>query len=164
MPEVVTIGVYGFSEQEFLAALRSTRVRLLLDVRQRRGVRGSRYPWANSNRLQAALGEAGISYEHRKELAPTTEMRRLQYAEDARRGVGQRTRVEIGPEFRRRYEEGVLGTVDPAALAEDLPRDGATALMCVEADPGACHRSLIAEHLARRRDVSVRHILPPVSR
>ena len=60
-------------------------MRLLLDVRQRRGVRGPEYAWANSKRLQAALAEAGIAYEHRPELAPTTAMRKLQYAEDDRR-------------------------------------------------------------------------------
>ena len=38
---LATVGVYGFSLEESLAALRAADVRLLLDVRQRRGVRGS---------------------------------------------------------------------------------------------------------------------------
>ena len=42
-PRVATIGVYGFSAETFLAALRRADVALLLDVRQRRGVRGSEY-------------------------------------------------------------------------------------------------------------------------
>ena len=29
---------------------------LLLDIRQRRGVRGAQYAWANANRLQAQAG------------------------------------------------------------------------------------------------------------
>ena len=37
---LATIGVYGFTVDEFLTALRSADVRVLLDVRQRRGVRG----------------------------------------------------------------------------------------------------------------------------
>src|SRR6185503_1913604 len=81
MRELTTIGVYGFSLDTFLDQLRGAGVRLVLDVRQRRGVRGPEYSWANSRRLQAALADAGIAYEHRPELAPTTELRRLQYAE-----------------------------------------------------------------------------------
>jgi hypothetical protein len=38
---VVTIGVYGFTVDRFLTALREAGVDALLDVRQRRGVRGS---------------------------------------------------------------------------------------------------------------------------
>ena len=86
MRTVATVGVYGFTGETFLAALREVGVRLLIDVRQRRGVRGSDYAWVNSQRLQAALAEAGIEYRHLKELAPTTELRHLQYAADARAG------------------------------------------------------------------------------
>ena len=43
MPQVATIGVYGFTQAVFLEALREARVGLVLDVRQRRGVRGSEY-------------------------------------------------------------------------------------------------------------------------
>ena len=83
---MVTIGVYGFDGESFLQRLRHADVRLLLDVRQRRGVRGPEYAWANSLRLQAALAHARIGYEHHLELAPTTELRQLQYAEDDRHG------------------------------------------------------------------------------
>ena len=89
---VVTIGVYGFDRESFVARLQHADVRVLLDVRQRRGVRGPEYAWANSLRLQAALAQAGIAYEHHPELAPTTGLRQLQYAEDDRQGVGKRSR------------------------------------------------------------------------
>ena len=92
---MTTIGVYGFTAEEFLQALRDADVRLLLDIRQRRGVRGAEYAWANARRLQAALEDAGIAYEHHRELAPTTELRQLQYAEDDRQGVGKRSRAEL---------------------------------------------------------------------
>src|SRR4051794_24896617 len=114
--EVATIGVYGFTGESFLAALRDAGVRLVLDVRQRRGVRGPEYAWANSQRLQAALGEAGIGYEHVKELAPTTELRHLQYAEDARQGVGKRSRAELAPEYVERYTREILDKAELDAL------------------------------------------------
>ena len=105
---VATIGVYGFTVQTFLDRLREADVGQLLDVRQRRGVRGSDYAWANSARLQAALAEADIEYRHHKELAPTTELRQLQYREDERRGVGKRSRTQLAHEYRERYVAEIL--------------------------------------------------------
>jgi uncharacterized protein (DUF488 family) len=157
---VVTIGVYRFDQAAFLAALARARVKVLLDVRQRRGVRGSEYAWANSARLQAALADAGIEYRHHKELAPTTELRRLQYAEDDRLGVGKRSRVELGPEYRDRYTREILDQVDLRPVVASLPADGAAALLCVERDPEACHRSLIADRMASEHGVTVRHLKP----
>jgi uncharacterized protein (DUF488 family) len=157
---VATIGVYGFTAESFLDALREAGMSLLLDVRQRRGVRGSEYAWANSQRLQAALADAGIEYRHLPELAPTTELRHLQYAEDARQGVGKRSRSELAPEYVRRYTSEILDRVDLAPIAEGLPADGAAALLCVERDPEACHRSLIAAALESEHGVPVTHIRP----
>jgi len=157
---LVTIGVYGFTAETFIEALTQADVQLLLDVRQRRGVRGSAYAWANSARLQASLAEAGIAYGHHKELAPTTELRRLQYAEDERLGVGKRSRVELAAQYTRRYTREILDRVDLEPLVADLPREGAAALLCVERDPEACHRSLIAARLATRHGVSVVHLRP----
>jgi uncharacterized protein (DUF488 family) len=157
---VATIGVYGFDRAAFLAALARARVTVLLDVRQRRGVRGREYAWANSARLQAALAGAGIEYRHLKELAPTTELRQLQYAEDERRGVGKRSRVQLAPEYRERYTQEILDGVDLEPIVASLPTDATTALLCVERDPEACHRSLIAERMAAEHGVSVRHLKP----
>jgi uncharacterized protein (DUF488 family) len=157
---LVTIGVYGLTLEEFLAALRSADVRLLLDVRQRRGVRGPEYAWANSKRLQAALAGAGIAYEHHPELAPTTELRRLQYAEDDRQGVGKRSRTQLAPAFRERYIAEILDKADLDDVIEALPEEGAGALFCVERDPEACHRSLIADRLATGYGLEVTHVRP----
>jgi uncharacterized protein (DUF488 family) len=157
---VATIGVYGFTAETFLAQLRAADVGLLLDVRQRRGVRGPEYAWANSARLQAALAAAEIAYRHHKELAPTTELRQLQYREDDRQGVGKRSRTELAPEYRERYLAEILDHADLDAVAAELPTDRAAALMCVERDPEACHRSLIAERLAAQYGAEVRHLRP----
>jgi uncharacterized protein (DUF488 family) len=132
----------------------------VLDVRQRRGVRGREYAWANARRLQAALADAGIGYEHRKELAPTTELRQLQYAEDERRGVGKRSRRELAPEYVERYTREILDHADLDAVVARLPRDAVTALLCVERDPEACHRSLVAAALAEANALEVVHLRP----
>jgi uncharacterized protein (DUF488 family) len=157
---VATVGVYGFTIDGFFEALREADVRLLLDVRQRRGVRGAQYAWANAVRLQAALARAGIEYRHHRELAPTTDLRRLQYREDARLGVGKRSRVVLAPEYRRRYVAEILDRVDLGPIVETMPPKGRAAFFCVERDPEACHRSLIAERLAARYPVVVTHLRP----
>jgi uncharacterized protein (DUF488 family) len=157
---LVTIGVYDWTLEHFLEALRDADVRKLLDVRQRRGVRGSQYAWANSKRLQASLAQAGIAYEHLPELAPTTELRRLQYAEDARQGVGKRSRQRLAEEYATRYTRERLDHVDLASIAESMPADGAVALLCVERDPEACHRSIAAERIAEQFGLALQHLRP----
>jgi uncharacterized protein (DUF488 family) len=160
MAEVATIGVYGFDRDGFLAALNDAGVRLLLDVRQRRGVRGPEYAWANSKRLQGALAEAGIGYSHHKELAPTTELRQLQYREDDRLGVGKRSRSELAAAYRERYIDEILNRADLDEVVAELPDEGSAVLLCVELDPEACHRSLIAERLTAEYGLPVTHLRP----
>jgi hypothetical protein len=48
---VATIGVYGWTLDGFLEALLGADVALVVDVRQRRGVRGREYAWANARRF-----------------------------------------------------------------------------------------------------------------
>ena len=159
MPTLRTIGVYGFDRESFLAALGGAGVELLLDVRQRRGVRGSEYAWANAQRLEAALAEAGIGYTHLKELAPTTAMRQLQYAEDEKQGVGKRNRSVLAPAYVERYTADVLDQVDLAPVVKWIGSKRA-ALLCVERDPEACHRSLIAARLRDEFGFEVEHLRP----
>ena len=157
---VATIGVYEADFASFLAALRAAEVSMLFDVRQRRGVRGPHYAWANAQRLQAALADAGIAYEHHKELAPTTELRHLQYAEDDRLGVGKRSRRVLAPVYVEGYRREILDRVDLDAVVVRMPEDSTTALLCVERDPEACHRSLVAAELAEAHGLDVIHLYP----
>jgi uncharacterized protein (DUF488 family) len=160
VPTIATIGVYGFDRETFLAALGEAGVEHVLDLRQRRGVRGSEYAWANAQRLQAALAEAGLSYSHLKELAPTTEMRQVQYREDERRGEGKRSRTALAPEYARLYTEQVLDRVELEPIVRWVG-GSAAGLLCVERDPEACHRSLVAARLRRDHGFEVTHLRPP---
>jgi uncharacterized protein (DUF488 family) len=161
MRRIATVGVYCFSAETFIRTLRDADVRLLVDVRQRRGVRGSQFAWANARRLQALLAEAGIAYAHRKELAPTTELRQLQYREDDRLGVGKRSRRALAPEYVARYTSEILDLVDlDGLLLAELPAEGLGALLCVECDAAACHRSLIAARLVSEHGFSVTDLVP----
>ena len=158
-PSIATIGVYGFDLPGFIAALDRAGITTLVDVRQRRGVRGHEYAWANAKRLQASLAEAGVEYVHMKQLAPTTEMRELQYVADAERGEGKRSRTELAPTYIHAYTEQILDPADLAPLLE-LIEAGRPALLCVERDAEACHRSLIAERLVEEHGVAVEHLKP----
>ncbi|MFD9339494.1 DUF488 domain-containing protein [Streptomyces sp. NPDC060028] len=165
MRRIATIGVYGFTVGAFLEELVGGGVGLLLDLRQRRGVRGPDYSWANSARLQRALAAADIGYRHVKELAPTTELRHLQYREDDRQGVGKRNRIALAPEYAERYTREILDPFDLGALVAELPSGAGgggsvTALFCVERDPEACHRSLVAERLRTEHNLPITHLRP----
>jgi uncharacterized protein (DUF488 family) len=162
MAAIATIGVYGFDRESFLSALTDAGVDLVLDLRQRRGVRGSEYAWANARRLQDALAGAGVGYSHLKELAPTTELRQAQYRADDRRGEGKRSRTVLAPEYVDGYTEEILDRVDMAPIVKWIGGSKA-ALLCVERDPEACHRSLVAVRLQRDWDFSVEHLRPPAA-
>jgi hypothetical protein len=157
---VASIGVYGWTLETFLEALARARVTLVVDVRQRRAVRGREYPWANSLRLQHLLSDAGLGYLHLKALAPTTELRQLQYAEDARHGVGKRSRVQLAPAYRERYTREILDRGDLDQLVLQLPIATRATLLCVEREPAACHRSLISERLRDDYNCNVIDLVP----
>ncbi|HUA46651.1 MAG TPA: DUF488 domain-containing protein [Solirubrobacteraceae bacterium] len=160
MPKIATIGVYEFDAASFIRTLDEAGVTRVLDIRQRRGVRGPQYAWANSRRLQALLADAHIGYEHHPELAPDTELRHLQYRDDARQGVGKRSRIRLSPEYVRAYTEEILDLVPLEPLVGRLPVHGMGALMCVEATAEACHRSLVAQRLADRFGFEIVHLEP----
>jgi uncharacterized protein (DUF488 family) len=159
--EILTIGAYGFNAETFFEALTEAGVDTLVDVRRRRGVRGHDYAWANHQRLELRLDESGIRYLHRPELSPSLETRQRQYAVDAETHTAKRQRTELSPEFKLAYHEECLTGFDPNAFLADLPSDAKRiALFCVEREPGACHRSLLADVLSHTSDVTVRHLIP----
>ena len=160
MARIATIGVYRFNGESFVAALDEAGVTVVVDVRQRRGVRGTEYAWANSQRLQRRLADARIRYVDHPELAPTTELRELQYEQDARDHIGKRDREQLSDEYVRRYTAEILDQAPLDGLLADLPVHGAGALLCVETDAAACHRSLIAQRLAERHGFEVENLTP----
>ena len=160
MNKVVTIGVIGYSAGAFFQALQDAGVDTLIDIRRRRAVRGREYAFANSQRLQARLAELGIRYVHRLDLAPPESLRRIQKAADSAEGVSNRRRAALAPAYVAAYEREVLDNFDARALPGELP-DGArvVALRCVEGQPAACHRALVAARLGEVLDVDVENIV-----
>lgn len=145
---ILTIGGYGFTEREFLRALLSAEIETFVDVRQRRGMRGAKYAFLNSKRLQSLLASQGIKYIHALDLAPTTSVRDAQKANDRMEGFSKQDRTQLAPTFVNKYRSEILSVFDPESLRQALDGTNAVAFFCVEARPTACHRSLAAEHIA----------------
>lgn len=158
--QVLTIGAYGFGPDEFFEALEKAGVDVFLDVRQRRGMRGARYAFANSSRLQEELARRGIAYRHVKELAPGTETRDLQRAADRAGGVAKSARAELTPPFVEGYRHLYVDPFDWSGLLKGFQDFRTPVLFCVERDPGACHRTLAADRLAEVANAEVVHLLP----
>lgn len=158
---IVTIGAYGFTQETFFAALQRAKVDTFCDVRWRRGVRGSLYAFANSERLQSGLQEVGIRYLYRRDLAPDPSIRAIQEESDKAHHVLKRERERLDPRFIEAYTHYCLVQFDTQAFIEQLGEDTqVVALFCVEREPDACHRSLIAQHLIREAGVHVTHLRP----
>src|SRR4051812_24810749 len=124
----LTIGAYGWTEDAYFKALSTAGVAVFCDVRRRRGVRGSEYAYVNSVRLQRRLDELGITYIHRLDLAPSTEVRRAQEAADAAAGVRKRDRTQLGAAFIRAYADEVLDGFDAVRFLSEYATDGPVAL------------------------------------
>jgi uncharacterized protein (DUF488 family) len=146
----------------FTEALAAAAIDMLVDVRMRRGVRGHEYAWANKERLMAAMEAHGIQYLHVRDLATPDAIRKAQYQVDSAERTTQRHRQRVSSTFRQAYGEQVLDAFDFDAFRSSLPADvRSIALMCVETEPEACHRSLIASEMHHRWGLPVTNLMPP---
>ena len=123
---------------DFLAMLKENGVRRLVDIRT---VPKSRaVPWADGARLKSALARAKIGYLHLKELGglrkPRPDSPNGAWRNASFRGYADYMRT---PEFEAALEHLI-----------DLARSRRTAIMCAEAVPWRCHRSLVADALLAR--------------
>jgi len=149
----VTLFTIGHSTRpidEFLGLLRGHGVRRLVDVRT---VPRSRHnPQFEAGALAAALEKAGIAYLHLPGLG----------------GLRHPRPDSINTGWRNRSFRGYADHMQSAVFAQSLQRcidlavEGPLALMCAEAVPWRCHRSLIADALLAR-GIEVREIVSPTS-
>ena len=141
-----TIGHSNRSLEALIAMLRAHGITRLVDIRT---IPRSRHnPQFNRETLPAVLAAAGIAYEHRKGLGglrrPRTDLPNTGWRNAGFRGFAD-------------YMETAEFAAELAALmaeAEAAP----TAVMCAEAVPWRCHRSLVADALLVRGH-AVEHIL-----
>ncbi|MCA9880646.1 MAG: DUF488 domain-containing protein [Thermomicrobiales bacterium] len=143
---VYTIGHSTRTQAEFIALLRHYRVATLVDVRKM--PRSRHNPQFNAEDLAMALPAAGIAYVH------------LPLLGGLRRGLGPESPNTGWRNASFRAYADYMQTADFSHGLEELhaiARHGPVALMCAEAVPWRCHRSLIADALTIR-GVEVREI------
>ncbi|MCY3917842.1 MAG: DUF488 domain-containing protein [Chloroflexi bacterium] len=172
---IFTIGVYGSTEESFFGALVENEIDLFIDIRARRGLRGSKYNYANSSYLQANLKELGIYYAHLKELAPTKEIRALQWEADKQDKTLKRERTGLSDAYIKAYKKQILKygrrkaelILEPHLVLERAKHlaEYPTAkplqryvLFCVEANAEACHRSIVATRFRDKTGGKVKHL------
>ena len=157
-PCIFTVGHSTRSIDEFVELLRAHGVRGIVDIRS---IPRSRHnPQFNADVLEHSLQLRHISYTHIKELGG------LRHARKDSPSLGWRNASFRGfadymatPEF----SEGLELLIQIANARE-------TAMMCAEAVPWRCHRSLIGDALTKKgwivrdimsRTVTARHLLTP---
>jgi uncharacterized protein (DUF488 family) len=148
---VATIGYEGATVRTFLDALREAEVDLLVDVR---AVASSRRPGFAKTALRASVEEAGIEYLHLRGLGTPAEGRAA-----ARAGRHAEMRRIFLAHLATAEAQDELETL--AALVRSGRR---VCLLCLEADPTHCHRSMVADALASRVPVRVAHLAPRLER
>ncbi len=158
--EFFTIGVYNSTENQFFSKLIENRINVFCDIRQRRGVRGSKYSFVNSNRLQQKLNDLEIKYGYIPNLAPTSDIRELQKEIDLEKGELKRERQELGKVFIIEYKNKILAKFDFEAFIDSLDQIGAERVVffCVEEFPEACHRSIVTQKLHDKYQYNITHL------
>src|ERR1700712_2283107 len=122
--EFFTIGVYNSSEENFFEKLLKNNIDTFCDIRQRRGVRGAKYSFVNSNKLQEKLADLGISYGHILDLAPTQEIRELQKIADFKNKELKSERQKLGGTFVINYNDKILSKFNFDLFFENLDQLG----------------------------------------
>jgi uncharacterized protein (DUF488 family) len=144
--QVTAVGHSTRPLEELLALLRAVGVITLADIRT--VPRSFHNPQFNTERLGPAMEQAGIHYVHLPRLGGLRRARR-DSPNGAWRNASFRAYADymLTPEF----EEGLM-------QLRGLAQDGPVAVMCAEAVPWRCHRSLLADALFAR-GVVVQHIM-----
>lgn len=148
---ILTIGHSTRSLEDLIGLLRKHGVARLVDVRA--FPRSRRHPQFNIDTLPASLAAAGIDYSHLQVLGGRrpvrTDSKNTAWREPGFRGYADYMET---PDFAR----GLDALIELAARQR-------VAIMCAEAMPWQCHRSLISDALVAR-GLRVEHIMGPGER
>jgi hypothetical protein len=135
---IFTIGHSTHPTDEFIELLKTNGVRQVIDIRTI--PKSGHNPQFNSDALAAALRSAHIAYVHLKALGG------LRHAKADSINLGWRNASFRGYADYMQTSEFETGLERAVGLAKKTP----SALMCAEAVPWRCHRSLVADALVAR--------------
>lgn len=134
--QIYTIGHSTHTTREFINILKAYDIKCLVDVRH---YPGSRYcPQFNKTNLKRNLKRHGMTYYHLIDLGGRRPVDKNSHLNDgwrssAFRGFADYMQTET-------FKEGLQKLIEIASL-------DTTVMMCAEAVPWRCHRSLIADAL-----------------
>ncbi len=135
---IYTVGHSTRSIEEFISLLTAFGIELLVDVRRFPGSR--KYPQFNQAELEGELQRQGLGYVHLPELGGR------RHATNSPLNAGWRNASFRGYADYMQTDEFRAGIERLIQLAQDRQ----TVIMCAEAVPWRCHRSLIADALLVR--------------
>lgn len=141
---ILTIGYEGSTIEDFVATLKLADVQVLIDIRD---IPVSRKRGFSKRALAEALENAGVGYVHLRDLGDPKPGR-----EAVRRGDVQT--------FRHIFRAHLQGQDAQLALGQalDIVSAARTCLLCFERDHSLCHRAIVAEEMASRESLQIRHI------
>lgn len=132
MARIWTVGYEGHTPETLQAVLEAAGIERVIDVRE---APVSRKPGFTKKALEAWLADAGIAYEVRRDLgAPKPVRDRYKQSGDWH-------------PFAAWYRDHLTSVGEQVAAVALEARRERCCLLCFEADPQACHRSLLAEAL-----------------
>ena len=137
--KIFTIGYEGTTVGEFVTALQNAGVRRVIDVR---ALPLSRRPGFSKTALRGALEQSGIEYVHLKALGTPADGR-------AAARAGRHADLERIYAGQLELAEASAQSAQMLALAEEEP----SALLCMEREPGHCHRTLLLDAVAPEAEV-----------
>ncbi|MDB4949247.1 MAG: hypothetical protein JWM27_1896 [Gemmatimonadetes bacterium] len=147
MHPLATIGYEDTTVERFLDTLKAAGVDLLVDVR---AVAGSRRPGFAKTKLAANVGGIGIEYLHLRALGTPADGRAA-----ARAGRHDEMKAIFQQHLATPEAQDELETL------AGLVRAGRhVCLLCLEADPAHCHRTLVAAALKELVPIEVTNLRP----
>lgn len=138
LPVIYTIGHSTRTLDEFISILKAYHIQLLADIRTMPGSR--RVPQFNEENMKPALEETGIHYIRLKKLG----------------GLRHTTKESVNTAWRNKSFRGFADYMQTKDFEEGLgelmssAKNKTTAIMCAEAVPWRCHRSLVGDALLVR--------------
>jgi len=127
-----TIGYQSHSVESLIRSLNAHGVEILMDVRQNPVSRKAGF---SKHRLQNAVVEAGIEYQHSPDLGTPPRIRKMY------QNSGDLPAVLVA------YEKHISANPEPLKLLAHLAATRIVCLLCLEKDHNMCHRGVIARKL-----------------
>lgn len=94
-------------------------------------------------------------------MAPSRNIRNSQKNIDESNGINKQLRTKLSDDFILSYEKECLSEFDVGHFLSQIGNDAhKIVLFCVEREPLACHRSLVATRLSNECNIKVEHLKP----